>query len=327
MLVDRWGDLAPRHTAFSAIAEHIPQEALIVANNSRVISARLKGERAGGGIAEFLLLSPPPLLQPHQENGWTVAAVEGLGRPARRLKPGSSISFTPDLRLEVQTRGNYGHLRGLLRWRGDLQKQIASCGTVPLPPYIHRLAVAEDLTRYQTCYSRPEFGGSVAAPTAGLHFTPAIRQQLLSRGFQWAEVTLYVGYGTFSPVRSPDIREHAMHSEYIRVPEETASAVARAVREGRPVLAVGTTSARALEGAARVVGPGVPYSGQTDIFLYPGQPFRLVSALLTNFHLPGSSLLMLAAAFAGRKNILAAYRAAVEQRYRFFSYGDAMLIA
>ena len=166
----------------------------------------------------------------------------------------------------------------------------------------------------------------VAAPTAGLHFTDELRETLRRRGFQWAEVTLYVGYGTFSPVRCEDIRNHQMHREYVELPEETANAIAEAKARHRPVIAVGTTSVRTLEGVAQVCGRAQPFAGWTDIFLYPGRPFRVVDGIITNFHLPESSLLMLVSAFAGRKRILEAYQEAVKEGYRFFSYGDAMLI-
>ena len=196
----------------------------------------------------------------------------------------------------------------------------------PLPPYIKRTDAEEDLSRYQTIYSREDKTGSVAAPTAGLHFTPEMRETLKARGFQWADVTLYVGYGTFSPVRSADIRGHRMHREYVEMPEATALAIAEAKREGRPVIAVGTTSLRSMEGVAELCGRVQPFTGWTDIFLYPGRPFRVVDGLLTNFHLPESSLIMLVSALAGRERVLAAYAEAVSRGYRFFSYGDAMLI-
>ena len=184
----------------------------------------------------------------------------------------------------------------------------------------------EDGSRYQTVYARQDKTGAVAAPTAGLHFTQEMRAALAAADFGWAEVTLYVGYGTFSPVRSQDIRHHRMHREYVEIPEATARAVASARRQGRPVLAVGTTSLRALEGAAQQCGSVQAFKGWTDIFLYPGAHFRVVDGLLTNFHLPQSTLLMLVAAFAGRERVLAAYAEAVRLGYRFFSYGDAMLI-
>ena len=207
-----------------------------------------------------------------------------------------------------------------------MAEAFAATGHIPLPPYIKRSDAEEDFSRYQTIYAREEKTGSVAAPTAGLHFTDELRETLRRRGFQWAEVTLYVGYGTFSPVRCEDIRNHQMHREYVELPEETADAIAEAKARHRPVIAVGTTSVRTLEGVAQVCGRAKPFAGWTDIFLYPGRPFRVVDGIITNFHLPESSLLMLVSAFAGRKRILEAYQEAVKEGYRFFSYGDAMLI-
>ena len=223
---------------------------------------------------------------------------------------------------------------------------LERAGKLPLPPYIRREQEADDISRYQTLYSRGDKKGSVAAPTAGLHFTGEMRERLLSLGVEWAEVTLHVGYGTFSPVREEDIRRHPMHAEYAEIPPATIEAVRRAKRDGRPVIAVGTTSARTLEGAALACAREgrelfvrdacaagassepceTGWSGWIDIFIYPGFSFRAVDGLVTNFHLPRSSLLMLVSAFAGRERILRAYSHAVEAKYRFFSYGDAMLI-
>lgn len=184
----------------------------------------------------------------------------------------------------------------------------------------------DDRVRYQTLHARDDRQGSVAAPTAGLHFTPQVREALAARGFGWAEVSLYVGYGTFSPVRAADIRDHRMHAEFVEVPEATAQAVITAKAQGRPVFAVGTTSARALEGSVREAGKIAPYAGWTDIFIRPGYPFTVVDGMLTNFHLPGSSLVIMVAALAGKSIILDAYAHAIRERFRFFSYGDAMLI-
>ena len=203
---------------------------------------------------------------------------------------------------------------------------------MPLPPYIRRAARAEDLERYQTFYADENKAGAVAAPTAGLHFTPEIRAQLLRAGHEWAELTLFTGYGTFSPVRAKDIRRHRLHPEYAELPEETARSILRAKEEGRPVVAVGTTSARTLEGVAEILaqnGDGRllrPHQGWLDHFIYPGRPLRVLDALITNFHLPESSLLMLVAALTGRERLLAAYARAVSSGFSFFSYGDAMLI-
>ena len=197
---------------------------------------------------------------------------------------------------------------------------------MPLPPYIHRPDSEEDKERYQTIYSNDSKKGSAAAPTAGLHFTPELHNRLKEKGFGWAEVTLYVGYGTFSPVREQDIREHEMHSEYIEISEETAEAVRKAKEEGRPIVAIGTTSVRTLEGAFQACAEIRPWAGWTDIYLRPGSTFHVVDHIVTNFHLPESSLLIMISAFAGRLQVLDTYNKALDHDFRFFSYGDAMFI-
>ena len=321
-----------RHAMFSELPDLLPPGALIVANNSRVLQARLLGSRFTGGKVEFLLLTPLPLVMerasPDKAGGADAfsAEAEGLVRCGGSVREGETFAFGAGIRVTVLESGPFGKRRVRLAWRGDLAKAFAATGHIPLPPYIKRADGEEDLSRYQTVYARDDKTGSVAAPTAGLHFTPALRERLAARGFEWAEVTLYVGYGTFSPVRSEDIRGHRMHREYVEVPEATAEAVARAKAQGRPVLAVGTTSVRTLEGVAELCGRVQPYTGWTDIFLYPGRSFRVVDAMLTNFHLPESTLVMLVSALAGKENILHAYEVAVQEKYRFFSFGDAMLI-
>lgn len=332
MVLERAGG-APRHALFGELARWLPEGALIVANNSRVLPARLAGQReATGGRVEFLLLTPLPLLlaqagaAPTPADGRRSAVAEGLVRAGGRLREGERLALGGGISATLMEKGPFGRYQVRLDWQGDLAGAFIRAGEMPLPPYIRRPAGPDDAERYQTVYARPEKTGSAAAPTAGLHFTPELRAELGARGFLWREVTLYVGYGTFSPVRCADIREHHIHSEYMEIPEETAEAVRAAQAEGRPVVAVGTTSARALEGVAAQLGEVRPFAGWTDIFLYPGRPFRIIDALVTNFHLPESSLLMLVSAFAGRKRMLAAYAEAVARGYRFFSYGDAMLI-
>ncbi len=310
---------------FARLGDYLPP-CLFVINNSRVVAARRAGTRASGGKAEFLLLSPLPLLRPEQTGGGWTCEAQGLLRPAKNLRIGDTLRFADDFALTVLEKGEFGRGRVRLEWQGDLAGLLERYGSLPLPPYIRRPATEADAARYQTVYSRKDKAGSVAAPTAGLHFTPELRESLSAAGHQWTEVTLYVGYGTFSPVRAADIRKHVMHEEFVELPPETASAIQAAKAEGRPVVAVGTTAARTLEGAFAATGSIGPYSGFTDIFLYPGRPVRVVDHLLTNFHLPESSLIMLTAAFAGREAILSAYARAVEEKFRFFSYGDAMLI-
>ncbi|MFZ5426994.1 MAG: tRNA preQ1(34) S-adenosylmethionine ribosyltransferase-isomerase QueA [Thermodesulfobacteriota bacterium] len=326
---------------FSELPDLLPRGALLVANNSRVLPARLLARKPTGGAVEFLMLTPLPLIQATPpgatapasagqpasgEDRWQEAEAEGLLRSSKKARPGDLVEIAEDLALTVLARGDFGRSRVRLRWKGCLKSIFERIGHMPLPPYIRRPDTAADRARYQTLHSREDKQGSVAAPTAGLHFTPEVRQALEARGIGWAEVSLHVGYGTFSPVRAADIRDHRMHAEYVEVPESTARAVLEAKGEGRPVFAVGTTSARALEGARAAAGSILPFTGWTDIFIRPGRPFAVVDGMLTNFHLPGSSLVIMVAALAGKSVILDAYAHAVRERFRFFSYGDAMLI-
>lgn len=317
------------HAVFNDLGAYLPQGTLLIINNSRVLQARLLGMRPSGGKVEFLLLSPLPLVMAaahsRHDRGFEAEA-QGLLRSGGRLLEGDTITFGAGISVTILESGPFGQRRVLLAWQGDLAEAFAATGHIPLPPYIKRPDDDEDKTRYQTIFARPEKTGSVAAPTAGLHFTQEQRDTLSAQGFAWGEVTLYVGYGTFSPVRSDDIRRHRMHREYIEVPEETAKAIARARAESRPVIAVGTTTVRALEGVTELCGKVQPFTGWTDIFLYPSRPFRVVDGIITNFHLPESSLLMMIAAFAGRQRLLDAYAEAVHHKYRFFSYGDVMLL-
>lgn len=352
---------AIRLARFADILDYLPENCLLVANNSKVIPARVMGRRKSGGRVEFLLLTPLPLIEPEVlPDGRFRAKVEGLLRSSKLVKENEEVELAPGFSLILTKREAFGRCGVTLTWAGNLAELFQKYGSLPLPPYIRREAGGEDGVRYQTCYASAEKAGSVAAPTAGLHFTPELRAGVEASGRGWAEVTLYVGYGTFSPVRSEDIREHAMHAEYIEVSPEAAGAVNLARAEGRAVVCVGTTAARTLEGAFRaqrqkkpVAGqPGgmvatsprpdkeqpdekktafedgvlLPFSGWTDIFLYPGEPFALADSLITNFHLPRSSLLMLVSAFAGRERTLDAYNRALAEGFRFFSYGDSMLI-
>lgn len=354
MVLDRFGNAAcPIDAVFDRLPEFLPKNALLVVNNSRVVPARLIGRKPSGGKAEMLLLTPPVLLEKgartcaadaDDARAWFEAEAEALLKPGRSIREKDWLNFG-ELQAEVLKKKDFGRHTLRLVWNGSLTGILERAGKLPLPPYIKRDQEADDISRYQTLYSRADKKGSVAAPTAGLHFTGEMRERLLSIGAEWAEVTLHVGYGTFSPVREEDIRRHPMHAEYAEIPAETVEAVRRAKREGRPVIAVGTTSARTLEGAALACAregkrlfspesicgsapdsPSAGWSGWTDIFIYPGFSFRVVDGLITNFHLPKSSLLMLVSALAGRERILRAYSHAVEERYRFFSYGDAMLI-
>ena len=322
------------HSLFADLGKHLPENALLVVNDTKVLQARLLGMRPTGGKVEFLLLSPLPLVVaaaiprsgPRGEEGWFEAEAQGLVRAGGRINEGDSITFGAGISVTVLESGPFGQRRVKLAWRGDLAEAFAATGHIPLPPYIKRPDDDEDQTRYQTIFANPAKVGSVAAPTAGLHFTGELMDSLAARGCQWAQVTLYVGYGTFSPVRCEDIRHHRMHREYIEMPEATVEAIREAKAKKRPVIAVGTTSVRALEGVEELCGRIQPFAGWTDIFLYPGRRFRVVDGIITNFHLPESSLLMMIAGFAGRRRVLDAYAEAVQRGYRFFSYGDAMLI-
>lgn len=317
MALTRKDTSAPLDTAFDRILDLLPKGSLLVANNSRVIHARLTGLRPNGGQAEFLLLTPPQMMLA------APAPVEGLLRPAAKIHLGDRLRFGK-IELEIVQKGDFGKCRGMMTWPGDLADSLDRYGALPLPPYIKRKPDSADEQRYQTVYASN--AGSLAAPTAGLHFTPEMIESLTYAGHEWLEISLHVGYGTFSPVRANDIRKHEMHAEFVEISPRAAGQINTAKAEGRPIIAVGTTSCRALEASADANGIIAPRSGMVDIFIYPGHKFRIIDGLLTNFHLPCSSLLMLVSAFAGRERVLAAYRHAVDQGYRFFSYGDAMLI-
>ena len=323
MVVDRETKTI-RQAAFSDLTAWLPPNPLLVINNAKVTPARLYGHRETGGLVETVILEPPP---PHAPAGkyW----LECLVKPASRLKNGAEVVFGPGVRAEAVRPGGPG-LR-VLKFTFDQPpaQMLQELGRMPLPPYIKREVeddsyTALDRERYQTVYATES--GAVAAPTAGLHFTQALLKQLTAAGVEIAELTLQVGYGTFAPVREQDITKHVMHGERVKVTAELTKAVNRAKAEGRPVVAVGTTVVRTLEYLGRQGLPLEPFEGMCDLFIYPGFEFKVVDKLITNFHLPGSTLIMLVAALAGREFILEAYRQAVADRYRFFSYGDAMLI-
>ncbi len=283
---------------------------LLVFNDTRVVPARLHGRKETGGAVEFLV---ERILDAH------TALVHA--RASKPWRPGMRVLFTDDVEARVLERE--GELLKVEFPRVKLLDFLHAHGHIPLPPYIVRDDEGEDRERYQTVYARVP--GAVAAPTAGLHFDAAMLETLKGKGVQSAYVTLHVGAGTFQPVREDDIRDHKMHSEYAEVSAATCQAVTEAKAQGRRVVAVGTTAVRSLESAA-ASGALQPMSGETDIFIYPGYKFRVVDAMVTNFHLPESTLLMLVCAFAGQEPVLKAYRHAVEQQYRFFSYGDAMFV-
>ena len=285
-------------------------------NRSRVIPARLAARRTTGGRVEILLL------RDHGGGLWDVFL-----RPAARLRAGEALLVDDDLAAVVEDAapGPDGRRTVRLSSRGgDLQAALERCGHVPLPPYIRRPPRPEDRERYQTVYARER--GSVAAPTAGLHFTPSLLERLRGKGVATAEVVLHVGPGTFQPVTADRVEDHRVAAEPFEVPPETAAAVAATRARGGRTVAVGTTSVRALESAVRDDGAVEALRGETDLVVRPGHTFRVVDGLVTNFHLPRSSLLLLVAAFAGRERVLAAYAEALRAGYRFYSYGDAMLV-
>ncbi len=312
-----------RHTTIADLPSILVPGDVLVVNNTRVIAARLLGHRVpSGGAVECLLLASPPAGEPR--------LADALMHPGQKLKPGSLVRFEgPEGVLMGEVMARHFHGRRTVRlWAepgGDVDALIDALGHVPLPPYIKRDDTSADRERYQTVYARVR--GSVAAPTAGLHFTPELLAALDAGGVEQVAITLHVGYGTFKPVRVDRVEDHIVDPEHYEVSEHAASAIARARQDGRRVIAVGTTTTRALEdAAARAGGQVAAGTGTASLFIYPGHHFRAIDGLLTNFHLPSSSLLMLVAAFAGREKILAAYREAVEMKYRFYSYGDAMLI-
>lgn len=298
-----------QHKTFKDLPQFLQPGDVLVRNNTRVLPARLHGMKAPtGGRVELLLL------RQHSSDTW-----EAMVRPGRRVGPGAVLVFGDGaLTAQVLDRTDDGGRIVRFQAVGPVDEVLREVGEMPLPPYIR--AQLDDPERYQTVYAKEV--GSSAAPTAGLHFTPQLLDELAANGVELLDVTLHVGPGTFRPVKAEYIDEHDMHAEHFHVSEETAAAVERAKREGRRVIAVGTTTARALE-ASHLMGQR---SGWTDLFIYPGYSWHVVDGLLTNFHLPRSSLLMLVSSMLGVERTLAAYEEAVAHRYRFFSFGDAMLI-
>jgi S-adenosylmethionine:tRNA ribosyltransferase-isomerase len=320
---------------FKELPDLLRGDEFIVVNNTRVLPARLFGRRAGihaqapgrnNPARRKFLEAPIEVLLVRQVGAdrW-----ETLVRPGRKVPVGERLLFGEgELEGVVEGRGDFGLRIVRFTSRNGFRHALDHLGHIPLPPYIHRADEPSDRERYQTVFARE--GSAVAAPTAGLHFTPEIIARIRARGIEIAEVTLDVGLGTFEPVRTERLEDHPIHAEAYEIPEATAAALSRARREHRPVLAIGTTVVRALEDAAsKNEGHGDPLAAgkfEAEIFLYPGKAFRVVDQLLTNFHLPRSSLLALVAAFAGRENVLRAYRHAVDAGYRFYSYGDAMWV-
>ena len=310
LLSEGEGPFSHRH--FFDIADYLRPGDTLVLNNSRVLPARLIGQRAGGGAAELLLLRE---LEP---DVW-----EALARPGRRMRPGDIVSFGEgQLQAEILNTLDEGLKKVRFHYTGIFLEVLAQLGEMPLPPYItERL---EDPERYQTVYSKEH--GSAAAPTAGLHFTPELLEKLRTQGVNLCEVTLHVGLGTFRPVSAENVEEHVMHSEVFHIPEDSRDIIEATHTKGGRVIAVGTTACRTLESAADEQGRLTRLSGSTQLFITPGCSFRVIDGMVTNFHLPESTLMMLISALAGRERVLEAYAEAVRERYRFFSFGDACLI-
>ncbi|MEA1866501.1 MAG: tRNA preQ1(34) S-adenosylmethionine ribosyltransferase-isomerase QueA [Thermodesulfobacteriota bacterium] len=306
------------HRTFRDLLDYMEPGDCLVLNDSKVFPARLNCIKSTGGKIEFFLLHFP------RESGNGVALARALCRSSKPVRPGQKIRCKGSLKIEVMEVSSAGQVDIKLVYQGELLSALKSCGDIPLPPYIKRSPVPSDVEKYQTIYAKEI--GSVAAPTAGFHFT---EEQLLlteKKNINIAWITLHVGYGTFAPVRKSDIREHSIHHEWISVPESTVKKIISTRRTGGRVIAVGTTTVRALEATVNGTGEINTFQGLCDLYILPGRPFQIVDCLITNFHLPNSSLLILVSAFAGRGWILSAYKKAINAEYRFFSYGDAMLI-
>lgn len=311
------------HTTFSKILEYLEQGDCLVLNDTKVLAARLIGNRIFSskgmgeqkeGQAKVELL----LLKRLEKDLW-----ESLAKPGKKVKTEDVLSFGEGLlTAKVEQVLENGNRLIRFQYEGIFEEILDRLGQMPLPPYITE--TLEEKERYQTVYAKEE--GSAAAPTAGLHFTKELLEQVKQKGVKLAMVTLHVGLGTFRPVKEENILDHVMHSEFCRISEETASLINETKQQGKRVICVGTTTCRTLESCADEEGRLIPGEKDTDIFIYPGYSFRIMDALITNFHLPESTLLMLVSAFAGREAVMEAYREAVKEKYRFFSFGDAMLL-
>ena len=313
------------HHRFSDIEAMLSENDVVVVNNTEVIPGRLYGKKETGGKVEVLILDYARGKK--NQTRMETLTCEALIRASKRPKDGTRIHFNPDLAARVLGFSD-GVYQLQFTCKNDFTKTLYDIGKVPLPPYIKRAVnnnAFDDQKAYQTVYASQK--GAVAAPTAGLHFTSDLMTRLKAKGVKVVEITLHVGYGTFLPVRETDIRNHKIHSEWFSISEETAATVSAAKKNNHRVAAVGTTSVRTLEYAAKPDGLLAPISGNCDLYIYPGYEFKCVDAMITNFHLPKSTLLMLVSAFTGRENILAAYEEAIKKEYRFFSYGDAMFIS
>ena len=313
------------HHCFNQVGDFFRPGDVLVINNTAVIPARLEGRKETGGKVEVLIADFSAGLKSIRENGDFVCRC--MVKASKRPDPGTRLYFEEDLTAEVISSYNGTHT---LKFStdDDFEKVLDRIGNVPLPPYIKResgnVDFCDDRSSYQTVYASHK--GAIAAPTAGLHFSEELLDKLAANGLNLAPLTLHVGFGTFLPVRSEDIRQHSMHSEPFTISDKSAEIINTARSGGKRIIAVGTTCVRTLEHAADSNGEVTAGSGSCDLFIYPGYEFKVVDAMITNFHLPQSTLLMLVSAFAGRQNVLKAYQEAIDRKYRFYSYGDAMLI-
>jgi len=314
------GEIA--HHKFFDIYDFLSPSDVLVINNTEVIPARLLGQKETGGKAEVLILDYPGDKKSRINNGEYVCRC--LIKSSKRPKDGTTLIFDQQLKANV-VKFKAGVYVVKFSYQGNFEQIIDRIGHVPLPPYIKRNDDKNDRTFYQTVYASQK--GAVAAPTAGLHFSQSLMKKLKEKGVKIVALTLHVGYGTFLPVRVSDIRDHRIHSEWYSISKETADMINESKRKGHRIVAVGTTAVRTLEYTGKEDGIVAQGEGRCNLFIYPGYKFKTVDAMLTNFHLPKSTLLMLVSAFSTRDNLLNAYKAAIEKQYRFFSYGDAMLIA
>lgn len=305
------------HSQVALLGGYLRSGDVLVVNNSRVVPARLLGLGANGVQAECFLLKRI------SKNHWGA-----LIKPGKKFNVGDKIICERNgkrLAVEIKNKSEDGKFMLELSGEGDVNELLEAVGHIPLPPYIKRSDEETDRSRYQTVYAKSS--GSVAAPTAGLHFTPELLSVLKSKGVEVTEITLHVGYGTFKPIRAENVEEHELDEEFYEISQSSAETINLALEEGRRIIAVGTTTTRTLESVAKNNnGKIIPGAGASSLFIYPGFEFKVIAGLMTNFHLPESSLIMLVSAFAGKDNVLAAYGEAIKNRYRFYSYGDAMLI-
>lgn len=313
------------HHKFYEICDFLSPSDILVVNNTEVVPGRLIGKKDTGGKAEVLILNYTKGNNKRKDDNTFI--YECLIKTSKRARQGTTIFFDQGLKAEVINSRN-GIYSAKFTCKGDFEECLYQIGKVPLPPYIRRNKydiACDDKQSYQTVYASQK--GAIAAPTAGFHFTEELIEKLKLKNIKIVEITLHVGYGTFLPVRVSDIRDHMIHSEWCTIPEKSAETINNAKANGSRIIAVGTTCVRSLEYLSDTNGNILNKSGNCDLFIYPGYKFKVIDAMVTNFHLPKSTLLMLVSAFAGRKNILNAYREAIKEKYRFFSYGDAMFIA